>query len=258
MMFDIRRLFGRRLERRLRITHTETIQQFADGLGQLIDADRPFIAVLDTFDGVTSNEEVAKAKKVREGSTKKGTYGLDKTKALSGILRQATQGLDRTNSLLLLVSQVRENLDGSMYTPKYYHTGGRALAHATFHEIWLYRREKIKRTVRGKPRTIGSYVSPRVEKNKLTGHAFQEFRIPVYPSYGIDDVGSCVDWLVSEGFWKKRGQTIRTREFGEATRGKLLRTIEEDGLVRDLQTEVGEAWAELEEGMQITRQRRFE
>lgn len=68
-------------------------------------------------------------------------------------------------------------------------------------ELWTSVKEKIKKVVRGKPRQLGIVASVQVKKNRLTGKE-STVEVPFYHSCGIDDTGSCVDYLVEEGRWK--------------------------------------------------------
>ena len=43
----------------------------------------------------------------------------------------------------------------------------------------------------------------------------------IYPSYGIDDIGSCIDYLVKEAWWEKKEKFNRSKGIrGHAYEGK--------------------------------------
>ena len=82
--------------------------------------------------------------------------------------------------------------------------------------------------------------------------------IAIYPSFGIDDLGTCVDYLVDEGWWKKQKQTIVAPELDlKATREKLIEHIEAQGLTKELQSLVGKCWKEILKESALHRKNRY-
>ena len=259
--FNIRKLYGKKLHKRLENPFDNdessvTIQDFDGRITELIEEGTPFVYGLDSFDALTSDEEIEKAKKKSKaraaGKKEAGSYQLDTTRGLSAMFRRITSGLEETNSLLIVISQVRENIGAMPFAPKYRRNGGRALGHYSGHEMWLGTVKKIKRS----DRVVGHKCQVRVTKNKLTGKA-RDIYFDIYPDYGIDDIGSCVDFMVDEKAWRKKGDKIRT-PFGDMSRSSLINHIEEEGLEDALREAVGEAWAEIEEKIRTKRKKRFE
>jgi len=260
--FDINKLFGPRLADRLHYDEdVRTIEDFTADVWKLIDAGDPFAYVLDSFDALTSEEEQEKTAQKAKGKKVAGSYqGVGKTRGLSAMLRQMVNGLKDTGSLLVIVSQVRQNMDAGPFEPSLYRTGGQALGHNATHEFWLWKSQALKREVKGRQRTIGNSVRPKVTKNRITGKV-REVLFPIFYDYGIDDIGSCVDFMIKEKFWTKKpkGQLVDTKGFGlEATKQGLVKQIEEQGLEIRLKKAVGKAWLEIEESMKLDRKRRFE
>ena len=107
----------------------------------------------------------------------------------------------------------------------------------------------------------GVVVKVRIRKNRFTGRDRQA-EIPIYHSHGIDDVGSCVDYLIDEKAWSKSGNgfveavglgpTIKLR------RDDLIRKIEGDDLVDDLRALVQKCWDEVERDCEVARKKRYE
>src|SRR5690606_25785618 len=117
---------------------------------------------------------------------------------------------------------------------------------------------KLKKTVNEKDRQIGIISRISVKKNRLTGKEWT-VEVPIYWSIGIDDVGSCVDFLIEEKHWKKDGQgKIDAKEFEfVGTRNKLIDHIEHEGLEFDLRQLVAEAWKKIEDGCRVERKSRY-
>jgi hypothetical protein len=113
-------------------------------------------------------------------------------------------------------------------------------------------------------------VIAQVKKNRITGKIGKERAalIPIYNSYGIDDVGSMVDFMIAEsGFklLKKKDEKNRKRyrlpegiDFA-GTRGEIIKFIEENDAVSVLQDMVAKVWHEIEEECKLVgRKRRYE
>ena len=96
-------------------------------------------------------------------------------------------------------------------------------------------------------------------KNHLTGK-LRTIKFPIFHSYGIDDTGSCIDYLVDHKYWKKSGNTIDALvDFDlKMTRMKLANEIEDRGLTRQLRSLVGDIWAKIEKACVLPRARRYE
>jgi recA bacterial DNA recombination protein len=162
------------------------------------------------------------------------------------------------NSLYMMISQTRDNIGVTFGETKSF-SGGNAVKFYRVHEIWLAVETPITREVRGKKRHVGSNVIAKVKKNKLTGKV-RFVKFPVYDDYGVDDVGSMVDWLVEEGFWaREKGKQIITTEdpFVDGIRDKVIRHIEENNLEGALKKVAQECWIELEGATETKRKPRY-
>ena len=117
---------------------------------------------------------------------------------------------------------------------------------------------KIKKNIRGKDRTIGVQAKIQIKKNRLTGEA-HEAAMDIYPSYGIDDIGGCIDYLVQESWWEKKKNSIVATEFGVTlTREKLIATIEESSeSIAKLRTITAECWNSIRQAGALNRKKRY-
>ncbi|RLF30292.1 MAG: hypothetical protein DRN14_00100 [Thermoplasmata archaeon] len=220
---------------------------------------RPFVYVLDSMDSLTSESETDKFEQHkdahRKGKDTPGSYGDGKAKRNSEGLRKVLKGLRDTGSILIIISQTRDNIGFGF--EKKTRSGGHALKFYATVEIWSSLAGAIKKTVKGRDRQIGIHVKLKVKKNRITGES-HEVQTDIYPSYGIDDIGSCIDYLVAEKWWMKKKSLIEAPEFEVTlTRQKLIAHIEENGLSRKLQRVVGECWNDVREACDIHRQGRY-
>jgi len=153
------------------------------------------------LDALEDQKKIDDLSKSIEDDTKvKGTYGMAKAKASSSILRSCTGLLSSTGSILIIVSQIRDNVD-PMSPKKDTRSGGHALKFYAHHEMWMKPiKEHKKNGV-----SIGSAVKVKITKNKITGKV-REVVFDIYYDYGIDDISSCIDYLLQIGRWSGGGK----------------------------------------------------
>jgi RecA/RadA recombinase len=264
-LMDMERFYGKEFVNRVRKPveggyGSVTIEEFYDNVNRLKKSGKPFIYVLDSMDVLTSEEEQEKQeqnRKAREqGKETTGSYGDGKAKKNSSMLRPVIADLDRTGSILIIISQTRDNI-GSFSFEKDTRSGGHALTFYATLEIWTTIREKISRVVKGKKRQIGIKSQIKIKKNRVTGRE-RIVEVPIYHSYGMDDTGSCVDWLISEKHWPKSSSGVKAEEFDFVGKEeKLIRHIEDNGLQNDLHLIVEDVWNDIESQCEIKRTKRY-
>ena len=99
----------------------------------------------------------------------------------------------------------------------------------------------------------------RVRKNRVTGGMDQTIEMPIYKTYGMDDIGSCIDYLISEKYWSSSKGTVEAEEFEfEGTRASLIKHISENNMERDLEMIAADVWKEIEDAVSVKRKPRNE
>lgn len=218
----------------------------------------PCIYCLDSFDALNAEADEKKSVemlKAREkGKDAAGSYGMAKAKKSSEILRQVVGRIKRTESLLQIISQTRDNID-PMSMQKKTRSGGKALKFYATHELWLANGGAIKK----KERIVGVRCKVKISKNKLTGKV-REVEFPIYYDYGIDNIGSCVDFLVKEKHWPgggaKRIDPIGL-DIDAGLRQKIISQIEQQGLEDELAEIVGQVWHSIEDSLRLKRKPKY-
>jgi len=261
--FDLESCFGEATEGRTEILDppSENIEQFSDRLSVTIAKGNPFVYVLDSFDALGSEADtkhIESERKIRMGQSKKessGSYGTAKPKIASQMLREDCGKLKRSKGALLIISQTRDNLTPGSFEKKT-RSGGKALKFYATHEVWII----LTGAIKAKNRRIGAECLVKVSKNKITGKK-REIKFNVYDSYGVDDIGSMVDFLLAEEIWKGGGKAnIDTKGdlvSKSISRGKLIEMIESKGLENRLKNIVGRVWNEIEESLKVKRKKRY-
>lgn len=267
--FDIARLFGSKMEKRMEAPPngtSDTIQNFKNNILTLAKKGKPFIYALDSFDSLTSDEELEKemrkalaAAKSEEAAKKiAGSYNTEKAKIAGQILRMITSVLKETQSTLFIVQQIRQKIGAAPFSNPYTTSGGQAPFFYSTHQVWLTKLSAIKN--KGQP--IGNEVKAKVTKNKLTGK-LREVEFNAFYDYGIDDVGSCVDFLIEEERWPKSKKEKGVIEAGDdllgirGTRNSIIQQIEEQGIESKLRRATGQQWNLREEALKLNRKPRF-
>lgn len=274
-LMEFRHYFGNALAERLeppardpdgQPMMSETIEDFQDnvyqaGLEAEEEGGRPFIYVLDSMDGLTSVQEEDKFLEQhnarRKGKKAAGSYGDGKAKSNSSGLRTMIQLLRRTESILIIICQTRDSL-GFGFNPKTY-SGGRALKFYATTMMWTAAGKAIKKKVRGTDRKVGVNCIVKFEKNRATGQN-HVVGFPIYFSYGVDDIGSCIDFLIKEKEFKQSGNSITAEAFKfKGTREKFISYLEEDDVrVLRLRRLVGKVWNEVQAQLVTPRKPKYQ
>jgi len=258
-LMDIRRFFGKEVERRLKTIRSYTIEEFYYNLDTANKKGRPFIYILDSMDSLTSEAEISKFDKQKKAhrlnKETAGTMTDGKAKVNSQNLRRALNPLSKTGSILLIVNQNRDKLTGFGGKAR---SGGHAMQYYATLEIWSDVITRIKKTYRGKKRLQGTSCRLRVRKNRIQGKD-RTIQVPIYNTYGMDDIGSCIDYLLSEKYWKKtKSGVITAPEFDfKGKRSKLINMISKEIMEMDLSMVAADCWKEIEDAVAIKRKPRY-
>jgi RecA/RadA recombinase len=283
--FNIQNLFGKKVASRIEPPAivksedcpSELIEDFHANLRNALKEGSPFLYILDSMDALDSEadqkkieefmkvharkrdaeEEVEEGKTAKVVKDAKGSYGMAKAKKNSDILRDVCGKLEKSDSILLIISQTRDNIDPMSFEKKT-RSGGRALKFYATHELWTASGGKIK----SKEREIGVYCIVKVSKNKITGKR-REIEVPIYYDYGLDNIGSCIDFLVAEGEWVKPAKATNIDVKGAfsikqpISRAKLIDYIEVNGIEDQLIDLTAEVWKEIEDSLKLNRKSKY-
>jgi recombination protein RecA len=182
---------------------------------------------------------------------------MSKAKVNSTRLRSVVSRIKRHGSILIIISQVRDNIS-TMSRASETQAGGRALLFYSTISLWTKQVETIQKTYKGEKRRVGSLTECNIKKNRLTGKEWS-CRVPILNGYGVDDIGSMVDYLIDEKVFEMKKQTVVAESLGiSATREKLIAQIEEKGLEGDLQDITQQAFDEIQEALKPNRKKRYD
>jgi|SRR6185295_13076568 len=228
----------------------------------------PFIYVLDSMDGLDTEDDQQTFRKRKNAHARdkldeaSGSYGTAKARQNSSGLRGVMAKLFRSDSILIVISHAKMTIgQKSRFQPRS-RSGGTSLKFFAHVELLTSVVGPLKKRVRGKDRIVGINVAVKVEKNRQTGQEGKLLEIPIYRDrLGIDDVASCVDFLIEEGHWKENDKKkIIAREFTPkpVDRDELIVSIENEDMEPDLRKLVTSVWKEIEEESRPGRKHRYE
>lgn len=257
--FDVQKLFGKKTKERItKAPFMETVEEWDTHLHILLDKEIPFVHVIDSYDAISCDADMKAIESMAKGKDPKGSYGTQKAKWASSAFRKIVGRLNKTGSLLVLVSQTRDNINAGTFAAARKYSGGSALTFYGHQRVWL----AVKQTLKSKDRPIGSQVAVKVDRTRVTGKK-RTVEFPIYYDYGIDDIGSMVDFLTinnekDDGYWKKNKNTIVAEELGiEASRSKLIEKIENEGHYDKVRKLTGELWHDIEESLKLNRKPKY-
>lgn len=265
VLMDLEEFFGTNMAKRIKepsLGTSEWVEDFYYNLDELYSQEKPFIYILDSMDSIDSKQDYKAFKKQRaareQGKDAGGDYKLAKPRLNSEGLRKAMANLPKTGSILIIVSQTRDAINRMPFGPEKTRSGGRALKFYARLEIWTSVMKTLSKEIRGIKHQIGIQCKINIRKNHITG-AKHSVQFPIYNSYGIDDVGSCIDYLLANGVWKKQGNTINANDLElKGTRKVLIESIEEEGLENELRKLTARTWQCIKEQTRIDRKKRYE
>lgn len=250
MMVDIKKYFGKETKRRFTTTRSPNLENFYYDLDDTLKRG-PCIYILDSMDAVFTKQDDDKFEEQKSADAKglkaKGTMAMAKPKINSQNLPRIVGKLEQTGSILIIIAQTRDNVGwDAMFNPKT-RSGGKAMKFFAHVELWLKLIGKIKKKVNDKDRIIGAKVQIDIQKNRLSGWEGNVV-VPFMKNYGLDDIGSCIDYLIEEKHWSEKAKMITANDFSlKMKRNELIKHIESNNMRNRLHKIVKQVWKEVEQ-----------
>lgn len=258
-LMDIKQYFGKKLYdcieppsgTKKEPRNSTTIEELYYNLDDAFKDGRKFIYVLDSMDVLDSkpdqkkfNQHKAASRKAKEGGSEEaGSYGTAKAKANAAGMRVVFNKLESSGCILILISQEKANL--SFGSKEKTFSGGSSLKFYCHAQMWTGKVGTLKKTVKGRPEKVGIVATVDIRKNRHSGRD-TKVKVPIYWGTGLDDTGSCVDYLIEKNHWKKGSAGVKATEFDLVMeREELIQHIEKENLEPKLRTTVAAVWEEI-------------
>ena len=153
------------------------------------------IYVVDSWDSLTSDEEIEELEKrtkdFEKGATySKGSYDMERAKFSSKIFRMMTKTLEESNVLLIVISQIRDNVNAGMFGKKFMITGGKALKFYSTQRLFLKTVEEY--TLEG--RLLGSSCMVEAIKSRCK-YPRRKTLVNFLNEVGVDAISTHTDYL---------------------------------------------------------------
>ena len=172
------------------------VSLFLEHLGNCDKGTHGFYAI-DSLDGLADatreKDEETRLNQLKKGQEVKdpGSYGAELAKFLSQkFLRLKHHKLKEMQCTLFVISQTREKMNALPFQQKWSVASGKAMEFYCHTRIFLRTIRKIVK----EDRVIGAVVSAETMKSK-TPRPFRKVVYTVYFDYGIDNIGSNLDYL---------------------------------------------------------------
>lgn len=236
-----------------------TVQDMAIGIKKALRSGNKFVYVVDSLDGVSSMEDVAKTDEIlsayEDGRTTSGSYNGSKPKFLSQFFSQIAKPLADMESIIITISQTRDNMGGLGGKTR---SGGKALGFYANTEVWLappFKNKTISKTVDGKEDDIGHRVTFKVKKNRVSGKP-RAVTVSILTNYGIDDIATSLEWLAEYKFIDIKKIEIPNIDC-VGTKDKVIKFIEDNDLEPVLKEYLQKCWDERESKLMPDRKPKF-
>jgi len=226
-----------------------TVEDFFDNLErknqEAKESGKGFIYVLDSYDGLSSESDMAlmlsNMKLRAEGKDVKQSMGMGKAKAGSNRFGNICRELKETGSFIFIISQQKNKFNPTGATNKHHWSGGDWLKYYSATQSFLFIKDRIEKTIKGKKRPIGTEAKINIRKSRQTGQRHSDIPLRIVNTFGIDGIYNCVNYLVSEGvFTGKATPEAKIDVNGlfkmkkQETREKISQWIEENDKYEEL------------------------
>ena len=254
-LMNIGMYFGQDVKDSIENLRSPTVEEFYYNVDEAIKKKKPFIYVLDSMEGLSSEGGVKHFEESKKNSLRgkqsKGSYAGSLQKTNSQFIRIVANKLQDTGSILIITGQTRHNMGlDAMFKPEIA-TGGDALLYWAHLRVWCRKAGKMKRHVNGKDRKVGDYVRITVDKSRISGkERTVKLRIP--NDFGIDDTGSMIEYLMEE-----KKDIIRKELKLSGDVDDIAEAVEGSGRERELRRLVRDVWNGVEEQCVVRRKPRY-
>lgn len=263
---DFEYYFGADVARRIEARKPRTVEEFCGAANDLFKKGDPFICILDSVDALTTLDDQAYRKKLYSAIRNRknldeisGTMGTAKAKALSAGFNELCANIHESDSIIIVIQHAKVNIGRDAFFKPLTVSGGLSPQYFADVTIWTAVSGTLSKSVGDSKYKTGITVALKIDKNRHTGNENRLVEIPILNKYGMDDITSCIEYLIENKHWTKKDGGIYAPEFGDKPmrRAELIETIESADLEPELKQIVAGKWQEIEDELTPQRKRRY-
>jgi len=202
--------------------------------------------VTDSLDALQDAREITH---IEKKGVESQDYGGGKARIMSQMFRNCIEGIHNSNIILFIISQIRTNF-GVTFGNKYTRAGGKALDFYASQIFWLNEVKKI--THKDTKMNQGIEVELNITKNKV-GERYNKLKFNILSGYGIDNIGSAIDFLLEYGIIKMNGAYINWNGENIYKEELIQAAIEDAALLQELKDMMQRTWTNLLEESKVKR-----
>lgn len=273
MDFPLESLFGPRFARAIewiRISKVEALGRDIEKRVSHLRRGDFLLYINDSWDGIKPEEESERFKaEAEKNKAISDGYGLSKQQYTHKFCRNIADSiygedymhgydykLNQKDVTIIITSQTKQKINATPFEKDVYRTGGSAFNFWTHQVIWLYHAGRDVKERQKKKITRGVKVRAVVERNKVKS-PWKEARFPIMFDYGIDNVGSMVDYYFGPQLKSYNASDLGEEEvFGR--KDSFIEFIYDNELEDRLKSLVIRKWNEVEDSVKIKRKPKYE
>lgn len=252
MDLPINRMYGKKFVKGIDWKQTSTCEKFGrDFLKRCYNHKEGefLLYVLDSVDALMPESHKKKVdKSIKSDEEIEEGFGAEKARYFSKtFFKTLCSAMIKKDITLICISQIREKI-GVVFGKKHYRTGGKAMDFYTHCVPWFAEKKKLK----AHEKIYGVDVKVNIERSKVA-LPFRIVDFPIIFNYGIDNIGSMVNFLYGES------DEIEWRDAKKYNRKAFIKFMEDDLCEYNLLVNMTEArWFDVEKKAMPERKMRFE
>lgn len=247
MDFPVESMYGLNFVKEVEWAHSPNIESMGRDYLRKVDklkSGQSLLYIVDSWDSMKSSVGMERIKtSITQDKDLEGTYNLEKQKWASSEFFPAACTFMENNqkdATLLIVSQVRTKINIT-FGKQQYRAGGKALDFYTHMGAWIREVERLKKNKLGASRVYGIKSHVKVERSKVA-KPFRESEFIILFDYGLDDIGSMIDFV-----WGSREIKFNGKTFSSKQKQNFIKYIEENNFEEKLKDKTNQVWNEIED-----------
>jgi len=245
------RLFGLKIE--------EGIYKQPDTVPEVFQSVREWVPDNDkVINGIMTDSLAALSTELEMENDEGDKMGTRRAKEFSEQLRKTCRLLKSKKYLMVCSNQIRQNIDAGPWGQKYVAPGGNSIGFYSSVRLRTKIIEKIKQTKEVYNVKVNRVVGVEIEVEVVKNSVWKPYRVApltIIFDYGIDDTRQNLQFLKT--YSSGNTYVVNGKNLGNSLE-KAIFKVEEEGLQKELKSEVIKVWNEIENQFGSKRIKKFD